>query len=126
MKKLTPWLAGIMVLLGIVHTGTTPMWYKSMSLELYWFAGTGLGLIFLGCMNLVFHFSESREKLAVLLVGIPNLIAFIYFIALAVRLKEAQAWIAVAVQIGILNTIFLKEKQVVRQQQHREAKTSKK
>lgn len=42
----------ILILLGIVHTVLTPVFFKDFDDSFMWFVGTGLGFIYLGFINL--------------------------------------------------------------------------
>jgi len=44
--------AYIIVGLGLIHTLATPIFYSGFTEDGLWFAGTGLGLVFLGLLNL--------------------------------------------------------------------------
>jgi len=53
MRILYKTAAYLMVLLGIAHIALTPVFFQRFGLDVLWFAGTGLGFIFLGNLNLI-------------------------------------------------------------------------
>ena len=93
MKKLDYTASALLLLLGVVHTLMTLVFYPSIDLAALWFAGTGLGFVFLGLFNLARVRSVDRGIAVLALVA--NLLAAFYSILLAMALGEVQAYLSV-------------------------------
>jgi hypothetical protein len=94
--------AYILVGLGLIHTLATPIFYSGFTENALWFAATGLGLVFLGLLNLEvirnptptgFNLCIAADALASLLFGIMLPL---------VGLNAPQAYLAVASFLGAL------------------------
>lgn len=90
--------------LGILHTALTPLFYQQIDVDALWFAGTGLGLIFLALLNLVSLRSPASVTRFICLAA--NLIGLVYGILIVIVLPEPQSFLALlsylAVAVGSL------------------------
>lgn len=68
-----------LILLGITHTVLTPLFYSVFDVDAVWFAGSGLGFIYLGSYNLKRRLDTS--KLSSLLTAVCNLLALLWLSA---------------------------------------------
>ena len=102
----------LLILLGVIHSGFTPFFYKTLSADSLWFFGTGLTYLFMGLYNLasIKVKIKSISRIAVIL----NFIGTIFTMAITYILKEPQSYFALILVImififSILSTIgFIK------------------
>lgn len=94
--------------LGILHTVLTPLFNQQFDVDTLWFAGTGLGLIFLAVLNLVALRLPTRVERSMCLA--TNLIGLAYGILIVIVLPEPQSFIALlsylAVTVGSRFSLF--------------------
>jgi len=107
-QRISAWA---LVLLGLCHTGATPVFFSALSPAAVWFVGGGLALVFLGIVNLlpVSTVRDTALRMAANLLGlafgvvvvwvvpVPQaLLALILLgsvaVATAARRKEVQSW----------------------------------
>ncbi|MBN1427410.1 MAG: hypothetical protein JXB07_03435 [Anaerolineae bacterium] len=103
--KITAYLT---VLLGIVHTAFTPVFYNKLSSDALWFAGTGLALVYLGLANI---FAEKVAKIWMLNTSIvANVLGSLFIILLVIILGFApQSVVALLFFVGMtLGSILLR------------------
>lgn len=84
--------------LGILHTLLTPLFYSAFTIDALWFAGTGLGLLFLGLFNLAVLKPGVQAALNLCLTA--NIIGFVYSILLVIILPEPQVFLALLGFLG--------------------------
>ncbi|MCD4833395.1 MAG: hypothetical protein K8R31_06335 [Bacteroidales bacterium] len=107
MEKLYKIASYLLILLGIIHSGFTPFFFKSLSADSLWFFGTGLTYIFMGLYNLaaIKVKIKSISSIAVIL----NFIGIIFTMAITYILREPQAYVALVLVIFIfLSSLFTK------------------
>ena len=78
-RKVSGVLSTALIILGVIHTVFTPIFYPQFNLDAVWFAGSGIGFIFLGSYNLTRRSDVSR--LSALLATICNFLALLWLIA---------------------------------------------
>jgi len=90
----------LLILLGVIHSGLTPVFYKSFNADALWFFGTGLSYIFMGLYNLATLKVnlKSISRVAVIL----NFVGTVFTIAITYILREPQAYVAMFLVICIL------------------------
>ncbi len=94
--------------LGILHTLLTPLFYSGFTTDALWFAGTGLGLLFLGLFNLAVLKSGAQAALNLCLIA--NIIGSLYGILIVIILPEPQAFLALLAFLGVtLGLSFAKQ-----------------
>lgn len=116
LQKITAYL---LVVMGIVHIALTPMFFRQFGLDVLWFAGTGLALIFLGNINLMVLISRrsgfymmaiTSNIMALLLVVVilsmnPSIQAYISFIlVLLLTLSAVNEYIGIIKKMMRQNT----------------------
>lgn len=116
LQKITAYL---LVVMGIVHIALTPMFFRQFGLDVLWFAGTGLALIFLGNINLMVLISRrsgfymmaiTSDIMALLLVVVilsmnPSIQAYISFIlVLLLTLSAVNEYIGIIKKMMRQNT----------------------
>ncbi len=116
LQKITAYL---LVVMGIVHIALTPIFFRQFGLDVLWFAGTGLALIFLGNINLMVLISRrsgfymmaiTSNIMALLLVVVilsmnPSIQAYISFIlVLLLTLAAANEYIGIIKKMLRQNT----------------------
>lgn len=105
-------ISAYLLLIGVIHTALTPVFYDQFSVDAIWFAGTGLALIFLGLLNIV---GERVFEPWVLNICIAaNVVGLIYGFLIVIVLPEFQAFLSlliflmvtigsIAVRISLVN-----------------------
>lgn len=99
MKKSVRIAIYLLILLGIIHSIFTFIFYKHVHLEALCFFGTGLMYIFMGLYNLAamkVQFTSISNIATVL-----NFVAVLFTIAITYILKEPQAFVALILVIYI-------------------------
>ncbi|HJR56535.1 MAG TPA: hypothetical protein VJ798_08140 [Rhizomicrobium sp.] len=80
MIRKAAWTGAVLgLLLGLLHLGFTLPIYKRYSLELLWFAGSGLAIVCCALMNLAVLRDTSSSNSA--LAALSNLLIAIFFAA---------------------------------------------
>ncbi len=98
----------LLILLGVIHSGFTPIFYKTLNVDALWFFGTGLTYIFMGLYNLasIKVKINSISRIAVIL----NFVGTIFTMAITYILREPQAYLALILVIFIfLNSLFIRK-----------------
>lgn len=70
MKTIHVACAYVLANLGVLHTMLTPLFSPGFSTDTLWFAGTGLGILFLGLFNLAVIRTSRRATLNLSLLRI--------------------------------------------------------
>jgi len=97
MKLLYKISAYLLVLLGIVHIGFSPLFFGQFGMDVLWFAGTGLGFVFLGNLNIIVI---TSKKAAFYIVAVTsNILGVLLAAVTASMLASTQAYIALAITI---------------------------
>lgn len=97
-----------LLLLGVIHSAMTPVFYPNLTIDALWFFGTGLGMTFLCFINLAA--SRVQENWLLNIALYCTIASMIYNIFIVYVLKEPQAYIG-AIFHGIVlffcvSTIF--------------------
>lgn len=94
-----------LLMLGVIHSSLTPLFYSSFSQEAMWFFGTGLSLVFLGFLNIAT--SRLLEPWLLTITLFANIIGTLFSIMiLFTGLIEVQAFIALSFHLIILFFCF--------------------
>jgi hypothetical protein len=91
--------SAVVVALALVHTALTPVVSGHWGPGAVWFAGTGLGLLLLGALNI----AARRDSAAVgtrRACAIANLVALAYVAAAVFAVPEPQAFVVLAALAG--------------------------
>ena len=98
----------LLIALGLVHILFTPFTYHSFTLGAFWFIGTGLAIVFCGFLNLAIIKSTQKEKVAILLCSLANVIMTVLFALALFLLVQPQVFIGLLlsalVTIGALKS----------------------
>jgi hypothetical protein len=95
-------LSAFIALLGLVHICFTAQMYPGWHIDAFWFAGTGLALIFMGLFNaLLIGRTECWTRLCGAVANFAGL-ALLLFVAL--NLGVAQGWLSVILAAGLFAT----------------------
>ena len=105
MEKLYKIASYLLILLGIIHSGFTPIFYKTFNADALWFFGTGLTYIFMGLYNLasIKVKINSISRIAVIL----NFVGTIFTMAITYIIREPQAYLALILVIFIFLSSLL-------------------
>ncbi len=107
MKKTYKISLHLLVVIGVVHSALTPLFYDTLNIDALWFFGSGLCYVFMGLYNLAAIKVKIKSifNIAIAL----NFIATIFTIAITYILKEPQAYIALVLVIFIFfNSLFIR------------------
>ncbi|MCK5169525.1 MAG: hypothetical protein KAQ75_06580 [Bacteroidales bacterium] len=95
----------LLILLGVIHSGFTPIFYKTFNADALWFFGTGLTYIFMGLYNLASL--KVKIKSITSIAIILNFIGTIFTMAITYILREPQTYAALVLVILIfLSSLF--------------------
>jgi hypothetical protein len=94
--------AYILAGLGLIHTLATPIFYSGFTEDALWFAATGLGMFFLGLLNL--EVIQNPTPVGFTLCIVANALASLLFGTMLplVGLNAPQAYLAVGAFLGAL------------------------
>lgn len=85
-------IASYLLMLGVIHSALTPVFYKSFSPDALWFFGTGLSLVFLSLLNIAA--SKILVPWLLTMTLVANIIGTVYAVLMVVILKNApQAYV---------------------------------
>lgn len=89
------------LLFGIVHSALTPMFYKEINEDWFWFFATGFTLVFSGLMNLFAIYGNKKWMYTICVCA--NLIMLVWIVALNIVMKgKINALIVVLMYVGVL------------------------
>lgn len=89
--------AYLVVLLGIAYIVLTPFFFRQFGLDVLWFAGTGLGFIFLGNLNLVVMLSKRSGFYMMAITS--NLMALLLSVLILSTNAAAQSYLSLAIAL---------------------------
>ena len=89
----------ILILLGVVHSCFTVVFYNNFNADALWFFGTGLAYIFMGLYNL--SALKVRNKSISHMAVVLNFIGTVFTIAITYILKEPHSYFAMLLVIAI-------------------------
>jgi hypothetical protein len=92
-------ISAYLLLIGVVHTALTPLFYDKFSPDALWFAGTGLAVIFLGLLNIVTE--RVREPWMLKICVAANIVGLIYCVLIVFALPEIQAFISLVIFLAV-------------------------
>ncbi|MBN1305791.1 MAG: hypothetical protein JXA13_15240 [Anaerolineales bacterium] len=97
-------IASYLLLIGVIHTALTPVFYPGFTLEALWFAGTGLALVFLALLNITAERLMASWVLDLCLVA--NLAGTIFGILIVMLLPEIQAYLSLGIFLAVTAGAF--------------------
>jgi hypothetical protein len=92
--------AYLLVLTGIVHIAFSPVFFGQFGMEVLWFAGTGLGFVFLGNLNIIVLASRKAAYYTVAVSS--NLLGVLLTAVTVTMLSSFQAYITLIIAISAL------------------------
>jgi len=92
-------IASYLLLIGLVHTALTPLFYPGFTLEALWFAGTGLALVFLALLNITAERLMLRWVLDLCLAA--DIIGTLFGILIVMLLPEIQAYLSLGIFLAV-------------------------
>jgi hypothetical protein len=97
--KISSW---IILALGVIHTLATPIFYSGFTEDMLWFAATGLGIVFLGLLNL--EVIQNPTPTGFTLCIVADVLASLLFGTMIplIGLNAPQAYLAVGAFLGAL------------------------
>jgi hypothetical protein len=116
--------AYLVVLLGIAYMVLTPFFFRQFGMDVLWFAGTGLGFIFLGNLNLIVMVSKRSGFYMMAITS--NIMALLLSILILSTNAAAQSYLSLAIvlvlSIASVNEYIRLLKQMVREENQEEIK----
>ena len=106
-KKLHRASAWLLVVLGVIHTSLTPMFYDEFSAEPMWFAGAGLAMSLIGILNVALSRSVGDDRLVSTLCRTANLIFALFGLAIVRAVPQPQAYLGLVLILTMTVTSFL-------------------
>ena len=98
--------AYLLVLLGIVHIALSPVFFRRFGLDVLWFAGTGMGLVFLGNLNLLVLIAK-RSGFYMMAVT-SNIMGLLLMVVILLMNPAPQAWVGVVLLLILTVASFTK------------------
>lgn len=80
----------LLVALGVIHTGLTPVFYGKFSHNALWFAGSGLTMIFVGFLNIGLTRDVGRDRIVQVLCYAANLLTLFFGFLMITLDREPQ------------------------------------
>ncbi len=93
LKKLHSVCSYLIVALGVIHIFFTWFAYNEFSLEAFWFAGSGMAIVFAGFLNLMFLKFIEKDLTVWILCLAGNLFSMILFIVGLFIIGEPQVFV---------------------------------
>jgi len=100
MKLMYKISALLLILSGLLQIAFTPVFFSHFGLNVLWFAGTGLGFVFLGNLNLVVLLSEKLNYYTMILSS--NILGLMFTIIALTVLNSIQAYIALVIMLLVV------------------------
>jgi len=111
--------AYLLVLLGIVHIALSPVFFRRFGLDVLWFAGTGMGLVFLGNLNLLVQISKRNGFYMMAVTS--NIMGLLLMVLILLMNPAPQAWIGVVLlvilMVGSIMNYFSTLKKMINQEE---------
>ncbi len=102
-------ITAYLLLIGVIHTALTPVFYDKFSPDALWFAGTGLALIFLSLLNIMAERLYLPWMLNLCVAA--NLLSCVYILLVVIALPEIQAFAALLIVLAVaIGSIFARGK----------------
>ncbi len=98
-------VASYLLMLGVIHSALTPVFYDFFSLNGMWFFGTGLCLVFLGFLNIAA--SRLLDLWLLRFTLFANLIGTTFSILILFVLNKAQAYVGLVFNLVVLIAGFM-------------------
>ena len=92
-------ISAYLLLIGVIHTALTPVFYPEFSPAALWFAGTGLALVFLSLLNIAAE--RVCEPWILNMSIVANLLGCIYSILIVIALPEFQAYVSLLIFLAV-------------------------
>jgi hypothetical protein len=92
-------VSSYLLLIGVVHTALTPLFYDQLSVDALWFVGTGLALVFLSLLNIVGE--RVFEPWALNVCIGANVAGLIYGLLIVFVLPEVQAFVSLLIFLAV-------------------------
>jgi hypothetical protein len=93
LKKLHLICSYLAIALGIIHILFTVCAYDNVSLDAFWFAGSGMAIIFAGFLNLMFLKFNGKDFTVLTLCLLGNLFSVLLFVIGLFIIGEPQEFL---------------------------------
>jgi peptidoglycan/LPS O-acetylase OafA/YrhL len=78
MKSIYKIAVYLLILLGIIHSSTTPVWFETFDWKAMYFLSGGLMMIFAGFLNIIYWRNSDKDKVIGILCRLANIIICIF------------------------------------------------
>ena len=93
-------IASLSLLSGIIHSALTPVFYKEINEDWFWFFATGFTLVFSGLINLFAIYGNRKWMYNICIIS--NIIMLIWIISINIVIKgEINALVFVFIYLGV-------------------------
>ncbi len=96
----------LLIILGVVHTALTPVFYGRFSLNALWFAGSGLAMLFVGFLNITLSRAGGRDRVARMLCYAANLLVVVFGSLTVMQDSEPQVIVGLVLILLMTVTAF--------------------
>lgn len=90
----------LLILSGLLQIAFTPLFFSHFGLDVLWFAGSGLGFVFLGNLNLIVMLSQKLNYYTMILSS--NVLGLMFTIIVLTVLNSIQAYIALLIMLLVV------------------------
>lgn len=90
----------LLILSGLLQIAFTPVFFSHFGLDVLWFAGSGLGFVFLGNLNLIVLLSQKLNYYTMILSS--NVLGLMFTIIVLTILNSIQAYIALVIMLLVV------------------------
>ena len=96
MKKSYKIVTYVIILLGLIHIGITPVIFDEFTMRVGWFIGVGLMMIFLSFLNIAYWRTGVNDKFVKKICLTANCIALLYSFLVVTVDKDPQSFLVIA------------------------------
>lgn len=96
----------LLIILGIIHSATTPLWFETFDWKAMWFFSGGLMVIFVGFLNIIYWRNFDKDKVIKILCRLANMIMCIFIIVYAAVDPSPQTYVAIALILVVTAASF--------------------
>lgn len=100
MKLMYKIVSLLLILSGLLQIAFTPLFFSHFGLDVLWFAGSGLGFVFLGNLNLIVLLSQKLNYYTMILSS--NVLGLMFTIIVLTVLNSIQAYIALVIMLLVV------------------------
>jgi len=96
----------LLIILGIVHSATTTMWFETFDWKAMWFLSGGLMTIFAGFLNIIYWRNSNKDKVIRILCRLANIIMCMFTAAYSIVDSSPQVFVGMALILVVTAASF--------------------